>query len=148
MIAIFDPISQNDPFGKVMAQNLTKARIADPSMCLLQTRTLKDQLDKLHQCGFSSVTGCDFYGAYEMVLSNDDRKKANMTEMLDELEEWILIMRHYCFLVASGGSMSCNASSKEEKDTMTAIALESYCSVEEGNVFGFSKSKCMIRRKE
>jgi O-methyltransferase involved in polyketide biosynthesis len=155
-LAIFDPIIQNDPFGKVMAQNLAKARITDSSMSLLQTRTLKEQVDKLSQCGFTNVTGCDFYGAYEMVLTSEDRKRANRMEILDEIEEWILIMRHYCFLVGSGGNMISREDQQqeekdeeeeeeEEEDIAMKDILRAFCSVEKGNIFGFLESKCMTR---
>ena len=134
-MAIFDPIIQHDQFGQVMAQNLTKAKIADKSMSLLNTRTLKEQVDKLKSCGFDHVTGCDFYSAYEMLLTMEDRRRANQAEMLDEIEEWMLIMKHYCFLVAS-----CKKNSDEKN---SGGIEEAYCSVVQNNPFGFVASKCL-----
>jgi [phosphatase 2A protein]-leucine-carboxy methyltransferase len=104
-LVIFDPIIQNDQFGQVMANNLVRAGVADPNMSLLNTRNLFSQINKLRQGGFQYVRGCDFYDAYESVLTNADRKKANSVEMLDEVEEWILIMKHYCLMAASGSSI-------------------------------------------
>jgi hypothetical protein len=68
-------------------------------------------MKKLREGGFQYVRGCDFYDAYESVLKNEDRRKANSVEMLDEIEEWILIMKHYCLIAASGSStFLCNES--------------------------------------
>ena len=150
MMAIFDPIIQHDQFGQVMAQNLTKAGIADPSMSLVNTRTLREQVDKLHECGFERVTGCDFYSAYEMLLTAEDRRRANMAEMLDEVEEWMLIMRHYCFLVAAGGvgGKVGDDTHEERRENGLKGIEEAFCSVEKGNVFGFVDRKCMSRIRE
>ena len=150
-MAIFDPIIQHDGFGQVMARNLTKARIADPSMSLVNTRTLSEQLEKLKGCGFERVTGCDFYSAYEMVLTVEDRRRANMAEMLDEVEEWMLIARHYCFLVASGG-VHGKKGHDDTRDQGHGRGLqkieEAFCSVEDGNVFGFVGNRCSTRTRE
>jgi len=152
IMAIFDPIIQYDGFGQVMAQNLIKARITDSSMSLVNTRTLSAQLEKLKDCGFKTVTGCDFYSAYEMVLTAEDRRRANMAEMLDEVEEWMLIARHYCFLVAAGGAHRKSDDDIRERDDdireqghehdLQEIE-EAFCSVEDGNVFGFVAKKCV-----
>jgi len=95
--------SSSDPFGRVMEQNLVKIGVASPECCLLQTRTLQDQLEKLIECGFVRAVGCDMWSAYETIVTDDQRKRANQSEFLDEYEEWVLIMRHYCFVVARGG---------------------------------------------
>eukprot|EP00537_Pseudo-nitzschia_pungens_P000814 CAMPEP_0172377684 /NCGR_PEP_ID=MMETSP1060-20121228/69031_1 /TAXON_ID=37318 /ORGANISM="Pseudo-nitzschia pungens, Strain cf. cingulata" /LENGTH=591 /DNA_ID=CAMNT_0013105387 /DNA_START=141 /DNA_END=1916 /DNA_ORIENTATION=+ len=93
-----------DPFGKVMEDNLVKMRVASPDSCLLQTRTLRDQLEKLTSCeGFVRAVGCDMWSAYETIVTDAQRRRANQSEFMDEFEEWILIMKHYCFVVAEGG---------------------------------------------
>ncbi len=149
LIAIFDPIVQNDAFGKVMVQNLTKARVADPSMSLLNTTTLQQQVDKQWECGFQSVVGCDFYSAYEHILTASDRRRAAMTEMLDEVEEWMLIMRHYCFVVA-GGVMKTKARLEKDDTMFDERAYKEYnrivnrfCSTGKESVLGFVK--CIAR---
>jgi [phosphatase 2A protein]-leucine-carboxy methyltransferase len=110
-LIIFDPIIQNDQFGQVMVNNLLRAGVTNPNMSLLKTRSLACQMKKLREGGFQYVRGCDFYDAYESVLKNEDRRKANSVEMLDEIEEWILIMKHYCLIAASGSStFLCNES--------------------------------------
>jgi O-methyltransferase involved in polyketide biosynthesis len=105
-IVCYEPIlgnSANDPFGRMMEKNLVQAGVASPESCLLQTRSLKDQLEKLVSCGFVRAVGCDMWSAYETILTNEQRKRANQAEFLDEYEEWVLIMQHYCFLSGLGG---------------------------------------------
>jgi O-methyltransferase involved in polyketide biosynthesis len=151
-MAIFDPIIQNDPFGRVMAQNLTKAGITDAAMSMLNCTTLNDQVDKLASSGFKNVTGCDFWNANEMILTMSDRRRANMTEMLDEVEEWMLIMRHYCFLVAAGrrrtnenAAVGNDHDHEEGKANCFENIAADFCSVKSHNVFGFIPNKCVTR---
>lgn len=130
-LVIFDPIIQNDQFGQVMANNLLRAGVADTNMSLLNTRSLSSQINKLTECGFQFVRGCDFYDAYESVLTNKDRRKANSIEMLDEIEEWILIMKHYCLIAASGSFVS------PRNETISKL----FCSTGESSPIGFSDQK-------
>lgn len=165
-MALFDPIIQDDSFGRVMTQNLTKAGITDESMSMLHCTTLNDQVEKLaEEGGFEYVTGCDFWNASETILTTEDRKRATRVEMLDEVEELMLIMRHYCFVVAAGRSekvrrVGYNNSCDVEKDNVDdkkigedkdggeneiQMIAKAFCSVEDGNPFGFVKSKCETR---
>jgi len=161
-IAIFDPILgdyKEDGFGRVMVQNLTNAKVVTTEdyiganvdsnthqhskedrskICLLQTRSLQQHVDKLVHCGFQSVVGCNFYNAYESILTADDRRRANMTEMLDEVEEWMLIMRHYCFLVAGGGMVMSSETDKDHNMQYSAI-VDKFCSTGEESALGFGK---------
>jgi len=100
-LILYDPTLLNDPFGKIMQQNLSNTGISHPSLSIIKTRTLQEQIDKLVECGFTLATGWDLLTAYETIVTEDERKHANMCEMLDEIEEWILIMKHYCFVIAS-----------------------------------------------
>ena len=107
-VAIYDPVPCHDRFGQVMIQNLQKAGIVkqrrdcdDPIQLSLEaTHTVVDQLSKLIQCGFDSVVGCDMMDAYNNgVIRIEETQRAARCEMLDELEEFVLLMRHYCFCV-------------------------------------------------
>jgi len=103
-LALYEPILGQDSFGQVMESNLLAAQVVQRDSCLLRTRTLEQQLANLSVAGFSHVTGCDLWAAYENVLSPEQRRHANACEFLDELEELILIMRHYCLIAASNSS--------------------------------------------
>ena len=100
-ICCYEPILGSDSFGKMMERNLVQAGVGLPDSCLRTTRTLEEQLDKLVRSGFSHAAGCDMAQAYETVMTQAQRTKANQCEFLDELEEWLMIMRHYCFVVAT-----------------------------------------------
>ena len=43
--------------------------------------------------------------AYEGLISAADKARLNRLEMLDELEEWSLIMSHYSLSVAAKGGL-------------------------------------------
>jgi tRNA wybutosine-synthesizing protein 4 len=130
----YEPILQSDPFGSVMEQNLVKLGVASPISSLLQTRTLDDQLGKLSQY-FAITVGCDMWQAYETILTTEQRAHANRCEFLDEIEEWRLIMRHYCFLVARGG----RSQSQGEDDSMTKVGPDFS--------MGFVEGKCKVARR-
>jgi O-methyltransferase involved in polyketide biosynthesis len=133
LLACFEPILGSDAFGQVMERNLVKAQIATPTSCLLTVRTLPAQLEKLVACGFSShAMGCDMWSAYETIMTQEQRQRANQCEFLDELEEWMLIMRHYCFLVGHGGKQPSGAMS------------EKYCCVGPDSPLGFVAGKCQV----
>ena len=121
-------------------------------MSLLQTRTLVSQVDKLSQCGFKNVTGCDFMTCYETIMSGENRKHANMVEMLDEIEEWVLIMKHYCFVVGAGGTSSSSSSNTITDDSNYSNCnnmLETkFCSVGDNSSLGFKNGRCMTRGQE
>jgi [phosphatase 2A protein]-leucine-carboxy methyltransferase len=111
----FEPIlgdtSSNDAFGRMMQENLTKAGVVRADSCLVQTRTLSQMIAQLRTAGFVRATACDMYAAYETVLSPAQRALAQKCEFLDELEEFILIMRHYCFVVATNSETSASGQS-------------------------------------
>lgn len=128
---ILGAISTNNAFGLMMQENLTKAGVVRPDSCLIRTRTLGDTLSQLRQSGFARATGCDMYAAYETVLSVDQRAGAQRCEFLDELEEFILIMRHYCLVVAN--------------NNLESNTGRSMCAVGDGarrTLMGFVKGRC------
>jgi [phosphatase 2A protein]-leucine-carboxy methyltransferase len=104
----YEPMLQSDPFGQVMEKHLSDAEMAQPDSCLVRIRTLDQHLKRLTSSESSSssllfwqATGCDMWSAYNNVITAEQRRRANQCEFLDEVEEWMLIMRHYCVVVAS-----------------------------------------------
>lgn len=102
-VVCYEPILGNDPFGKMMQQNLLKVGVATEDSCLVRTRTLQNQVEKLVEAGFTRASGCNMWSAYQTVVTAEQRQRANRSEFLDEMEEWVLIMQHYCFLVGTTG---------------------------------------------
>jgi [phosphatase 2A protein]-leucine-carboxy methyltransferase len=131
----YEPILQSDPFGQVMEKNLSEAQVARPDSCLVRIRTLDQHLQRLtsssssgvHLSLFAQATGCDMWSAYNSVMTAEQRRRANQCEFLDEVEEWMLIMRHYCLVVAS--TQQCSIRTR-------------YCEVGKDSPMGFSSSDC------
>ena len=97
-IVIYDAIVKDDIFGNVMCKNLENAGVNTEG--LRAVSSLKDQENRVRDCGFNfSVRSCTMLQVYDNLLSGEQRRKANRIEMLDEMEEWNLIMGHYCFVV-------------------------------------------------
>jgi hypothetical protein len=137
MVAYEPILGIDSPFGHMMEKNLTQLGVValTRDSCLLQTRTLTAQLDKFCNNGFDRVVACDMWSAYETVLTNDQRRRANQSEFLDEVEEWRMIMRHYCFVVACGGTeRSSNGNGND--DAMTKVGA--------GSPLGFVPGKCQV----
>jgi hypothetical protein len=72
------------------------------------------------------------WSAYQTVLTQAQRQRANQCEFLDEIEEWILIMRHYCFVVATTGD--------NEGDSLTSVS--------DNSPLGFASKSCQVLTTE
>jgi len=133
-VVIYDPVIQiSSPFGEVMYQHLKRAGVIqeDTSSSIQSTPTIPLYLKKLIDCGFPMAVGCSMSQAYETILSPEQRRHASSVEMLDELEEWTLLMNHYCFIVAS--------SSFSRDD----IIISNNAIAPSKGTFGFSSGKCI-----
>jgi tRNA wybutosine-synthesizing protein 4 len=131
-IVCYEPILGSDPFGRMMQQNLVQAGVATQDSCLLRVRTLQGQLEKMIEASFSRAVGCDMWSAYQTVLTQDQRQRANQCEFLDEIEEWILIMQHYCFFAATTGD--------NEGDSLTSVS--------DNSPLGFAPKSCQVLTTE
>jgi len=178
-VVLYDPIPCHDRFGSLMIENLSRAGITSrkgrntrtsttsnnddsnttsPSqqqLSLVITRTLSDQLAKLTECGFDIATGCDMNDAYNYgVIPASDVRRASRCEMLDELEEFTLLMRHYCLaigVVGYGRSKNDGGrNSNDERDGSLegeCVGLR-LCEVGEDSVMGFKKGHCTIAHRK
>ncbi|KAL7487998.1 hypothetical protein ACHAW6_013592 [Cyclotella cf. meneghiniana] len=183
-VAVYDPVPCSDRFGEVMIHNLRNAGIVGrnrrnhseaitssenrnkkehdclPILSLESTRTLSDQLAKLIQCGYDAAVGCDMMEAYDHgIIADDDKRRAARCEMLDELEEFIFLMRHYCVLVGVK-SGNCNSgrhdasTTIDEKDKRITVAQPDgtkrtcagydLCAVGKNSLIGFQEGHCMF----
>lgn len=132
-IICYEPILLATPFGRMMQENLERAGVATPDSCLLQVRRLSQQLEKLIDSGFSRAVGCDLWEAYQTILTQEQRLHANQCEFLDEIEEWMMIMRHYCFVAAT--------TDPEESDN------EGLTSVGQNSLLGFMSNQSQVLDK-
>lgn len=99
----YEPILQSDAFGHVMETNLRKAHLLteDAACVLVQRRTIPELSKAFQLAGAVQGVACNMNTAYESVLIKSQRERARTCEFLDELEEWNLIMKHYCLIVAT-----------------------------------------------
>jgi len=131
LLSIYDPIIMYDRFGKVMAQHLTNARIMDTSLSMNHTPTIQKHIQRLHSLGYATIIACDMLQAYDTVISSSQRCNANKIELLDELEEWRLIMSHYTFVIAVS-----------VKDNRHLSFVKDYTSVGPDSPLGFMNDQC------
>lgn len=97
-ITVYEPIGGNDSFGKVMIENLASRGISLPT--LTKFPTLQSQVNRLVERGFSENNGvaaaADIWSMYETWISESEKSRISKLEVLDEVEELALLLRHYC----------------------------------------------------
>jgi hypothetical protein len=93
-------------------------------------RILTDQLVRLvRTCGFNVAVGCTMVDAYKhSVIRDGDREHAMRCKALDELEEFYLLMWHYCLLVgvasfSSRGIVCINVEEEDDDDGRASSEL-------------------------
>ncbi|RAL64319.1 hypothetical protein DID88_002210 [Monilinia fructigena] len=96
-IVLYEPVGVHDAFGQMMVENLASRGIVMPTV--QKYKTLKDQKDRLVGLGFSTVEGginaISIEDVWENWVPDWERKRLDRLEGLDEVEEWLLLARHY-----------------------------------------------------
>ncbi|KAI9765186.1 MAG: carboxy methyl transferase for protein phosphatase 2A [Geoglossum simile] len=94
---IYEPLSPHPPtpFSLTMTSNLSLRNL---SLTLLPS--LRAQTDRLHTAGFANANAADVQFLWEKWTSPEEKRRVAALEMLDELEEWFLMARHYCVVWA------------------------------------------------
>jgi hypothetical protein len=97
-------VHPHDAFGVVMLRNLTEARFHIPGF--LEYPSLDAQIRRFKTVsGWDYASACTMNEAHDIILSDIDREKANKLERLDEIEEWVMLMNHYCISVSSNSTI-------------------------------------------
>ena len=110
-----------------MEANLKCAGLAASTSSLVQLRSMSQHLKHFATAGWLGGIACDMWTAHQHIQSAAQRQQANHCELLDELEEFVLIMRHCCFLVASTrpeskiGQRLCTVQAKNKKDDPSLV---------------------------
>ncbi|EKD19658.1 leucine carboxyl methyltransferase [Drepanopeziza brunnea f. sp. 'multigermtubi' MB_m1] len=108
-LVLYEPISANDSFGRVMASNLASRGITMPT--LEHYQTLADQKSRLVNLGFKE--GAEEGGQEAETIENiwqnwvpsTEKQRVDALEGLDEVEEWQMLARHYCVAWGWRGSV-------------------------------------------
>ncbi|KAA8914532.1 S-adenosyl-L-methionine-dependent methyltransferase [Sphaerosporella brunnea] len=94
-MVIYEPIGGEDAFGKVMIQNLASRGIVLKT--LKKYSTLERQRLRFKALGFvDGQQAADVYFISEEWIGESEKERIARLEMLDEVEEWRLLARHYC----------------------------------------------------
>jgi hypothetical protein len=92
---MYDP---NDRFGQMMVKNFNM--MGCPLVGIYKYPNLKDQFTRFENCGWKATECLTMAKIYYESIEPEERKKIEKLEMLDELEEWNLIMSHYFGLLS------------------------------------------------
>jgi [phosphatase 2A protein]-leucine-carboxy methyltransferase len=93
-IVIYEPTNPNSEFGKVMSQNLAMRGLSMPT--IQKYPTLQSQLHRLRDAGFlHSQNGADILWLWNNWVHPAEKERIYELEMLDEVEEWELLAKHY-----------------------------------------------------
>ena len=94
-LVLYEPINPFDAFGKVMVSNLAQRGIV--LQTLQKYNSLEAQKGRLRGQGFvDGQEALDVNSIYERWVEENEKERVSGVEMLDEVEEWILLARHYC----------------------------------------------------
>ncbi|KAK4985824.1 hypothetical protein LTR66_008059 [Elasticomyces elasticus] len=94
-LVLYEPIRPYDPFGQTMVSNLASRGIH--MQTLKKYSTLQAQRERLKLAGFSTGQGArDVDRIWTEWIGEGEKERVAGLEMLDEVEEWKLLARHYC----------------------------------------------------
>lgn len=92
---LYEPIHPDDAFGRTMVSNLAARGIQ--LQTLNKYASLEAQRTRLREQGFGSgQAAADIDFIWERWVDEDEKERVARVEMLDEVEEWQLLARHYC----------------------------------------------------
>jgi [phosphatase 2A protein]-leucine-carboxy methyltransferase len=94
-LLLYEPINPYDSFGKVMVSNLASRGIV--LQTLHKYSSLQAQKERLRALGFASgQRAADVDYIWEHWVPEREKERVGGLEMLDEVEEWRMLARHYC----------------------------------------------------
>lgn len=103
-LILYEPIRPDDPFGRTMVSNLATRGIH--LQTLHRYASLEAQRKRLSEQGFDrGQEAADVDFIWERWVSENEKERVARLEMLDEMEEWRLLARHYC--IAWGWREGC-----------------------------------------
>lgn len=93
-IVLYEPIGPDDAFGQMMKSNLKARGLSMPTVSVFGT--LESQTERLGAAGFTSgAEAIDIEGVWEIWVSEEEKGRVDALEGLDEVEEWVVLARHY-----------------------------------------------------
>ena len=92
-VLVYDPTRPHDAFGLQMQKNL-RAR-GCPFLSIASVADPEAHAHRLLACGWGRAEAADMRSVYRRLLEPRARAQAERAEMLDEVEEWHLMLAHY-----------------------------------------------------
>lgn len=94
-LVLYEPIRPDDAFGRTMVSNLATRGIQ--LQTLHKYASLEAQRCRLKEQGFGDgQAGADIEFIWKNWICEAEKERVAGLEMLDEMEEWQLLARHYC----------------------------------------------------
>ncbi|KAI9749781.1 MAG: carboxy methyl transferase for protein phosphatase 2A [Lichina confinis] len=94
-IVLYEPTRPHDAFGREMVKNLSRRGIV--LQTLQRYGSLRQQRERLRRMGFDTGQGAaDVDFIHDRWVDEHDRQRVSALELLDEVEEWRLLAKHYC----------------------------------------------------
>jgi [phosphatase 2A protein]-leucine-carboxy methyltransferase len=94
-LVLYEPILPGDAFGRTMISNLASRNIHLPT--LLTYPELGDQRQRLKAYGLADgAKAADTQHIWRNWVPEEEKERVGSLEMLDEMEELNLLLKHYC----------------------------------------------------
>jgi [phosphatase 2A protein]-leucine-carboxy methyltransferase len=94
-LILYEPILPNDAFGQTMISNLSSRNIHLPTFATYPD--LASQRARLATYGFTDgAKAADTLWLWKHCVAEEEKERVADLEMLDELEELELLLKHYC----------------------------------------------------
>lgn len=94
-LVLYEPINPFDAFGQVMVENLRTQNIV--MQTLHKYGSLDLQRERLRTHGFTAgAEALNLLDVYEQWTEETEKKRVGKLEMLDEVEELNMLLKHYC----------------------------------------------------
>ena len=98
MLVAYEMVGPDDPFGRTMVDNLR--RRGCPLLGLRAVPDVAAQEARMLACGWSRAEAIEMLPFFDSVVCEEERRRVCRIAMLDELEEWRLLLSHYCVALA------------------------------------------------
>jgi tRNA wybutosine-synthesizing protein 4 len=94
----YDMITPNDIYGRNMIRNLRAAGFEIPG--ITEFPTLAEQENRFLLTNWKAAKSCTMRDYYDRILPAACRERLFKLEMMDEVEEWNMLMEHYSLTIA------------------------------------------------
>jgi tRNA wybutosine-synthesizing protein 4 len=94
----YDMVGVGDVFGQMMLKNLTNAGYNLPGF--VDNPTKGEHVELFTASGWNEASCRTMLESYRELISPEDKARVAKLEIFDEIEEWEMLMSHYCLTVA------------------------------------------------